>query len=479
MSTVKAWVFGLVIACLYSSVAAQQPLLDSKTVEVGPNETVTIDWPMRDVNDAKLLNLKVRPKKGKFVAGSAKVDPRESWRDVQNAETIAEFTRHSPKFEAGKHYTWTFSGVFKTEGDGSGEQPKWTVIGNVETCKVEITTKRSNFELAQAEPDKQSLDISAQITPSDHIINWKIEGAGAKFVEFTYDETSGTSKITVSLKQPTPQEWVADSKITVTAFDKANPTCKDSVDVALIKFKREDGVTGKMLTAPGADPVTVTLKQGNGRIGYSMGFLQATATARVQATIDSDHKTDDDKEDLKFNYKSDQDRGNGKFALRETLKFEGNIDIFGAYLGFFHNASIGLAGAVSAGVDNDAVPIANDEKGISYNGYPASISIGIDGLGNKDNVGVGVSVTLTVVTQDKVSANAKPKGEYIVEASETHIARQPLTPLGGITKRVRVAVGGYVEQTNDDEWNLNSINFLHGALDTSNGQPKIGFSPDS
>ena len=463
----RKWLWAAVLFCV---TPCALPALDLGPGEilvfVGPNETVTRDFPDRSADNIGKLDLFVKPKQPGplFVPGSAEMNEDARVVGFKEEADIADLARFTRPKRAGavppKLYMPVFTGVFQTDPGGGGTPPIWTVKTTLVACKVKIITSRP-FELVQAEADKFEFNVTAVVEPADKTLLWRVEGPGADFVLLDFNESAGTSTVKIFRKIPTPEKWKEDTTVTLIAFVKDTPECSDSREVKLIKFKREDGRTRRMVMERGANPVLITLLKNRTAIGFSFDGNESGGdwvNAESAAKLDEVGTKQDPKSassTLTLYYQSRRDRGNGTFRVRDEIEFFGFLLLLGTpkQTGIFNldNADVGMAAAVRAKVDNDSVDLQDPEIGFYRNGFPPILSVTF-GQGN------AVSVSLVLASGRSWLDSREPAGFYLFQKDGSHNATQQLEEKA----KVSVNSGVNLEQRNDDDWELSGKARLNG-----------------
>ncbi len=394
----------------------------------------------------------------------------------------------------------SFSGTFLQAGtingtasvsasitDNNGKQ-LWSDTGAITVAftavQVKITTS-GPLEIDQ-DPSAVSVDISAQIVPSDRSINWSISGPGADFV--TYISNGGTC--TVKLKIPISRNWTGPSSITVTAADSQLTACSDQIGVRLVKFSRES------FTSPGDDPVNIWLPEtslptqstvysavatddglgedlhqisvglhtsevstnGDGSShGATVGHWSDTATSTTQPTSESGS--------VVYFYQSQGDKCEGFASVDDKLTYVGNIGVEAFYyedndqynpFDFDYQASFTQAAGVSAQVDNDNVNLSNPTVATGYQGTVTTVTLNLGyqgGSGGGPTGGVSVPVRLTWNQTAEIDGGGPVGGQYIMKVDmQPHQAGQQFT----MHKYLRLNSAFDVNQVTDDEWGFSS-----------------------
>jgi len=291
----------------------------------------------------------------------------------------------------------------------------------------------------------------ATVTPSDRTILWSLSGPGADIVEFNCDTDDNPAVI--QIKTPITA-WVDDTTFTLTLQDSTDSSICDTKQVSLIKFRRNNLVASNSL------PITVELENFGGDIGCTFGdceggYMSTSAFAEIDEVIaDIPHENDIPETQYSVYYQSQNDACDGKYYIpidnASKCEFGGSISLSGTYGGAGHNAKVSLAGAVTAGWNGNAVSMTNNEAGTGYTGSPLTVRLGISGDGEK--IALGIWVTVTLVTQDSLSAQKSPSGSsYINVAEHDHYAGETIDDLNWM---IRAAVGVRLIQQDDDEWKL-------------------------
>jgi hypothetical protein len=314
---------------------------------------------------------------------------------------------------------------------------------SVTVVSVQITTQRSSWELAQSEDDKQSIDITATVVPSDHVLHWSMSGDGTSFVDLISNDSAGTSTATVKLNAA-PTTWgPMDSSVVLTVQDTSFTQCQASQTIQLIKFKREDGYSHLVVMSPGQLPVTVTLNtKGSIKYAYKNAFVIATSVLADNGFAPDDKE---DKQDLKFSYVSSLDRGDGTYSIDQEIDYDlGDVSVTGSHLGSFHSATVSAAAAVSAGIDNDPVTtLTATQVGEGSTGSPTTANVGINPGGKIAGTSASIGVSLVLTGGTSFSAARKPTGDFHVKDSGSHTHLAPLD----VKKIVRIAAGVTLTQT--------------------------------
>lgn len=349
-------------------------------------------------------------------------------------------------------------------------------------------TSSGDLSIIQENPGE--IILTAETRERHSRIEWDVEGPGEGFVTVNVRQEGNISFVAIQLKRPSPAEWLDDTYIFVKASLENRPKNQrttDSRQVNLRKFRR----SGQ--TSAGSAPVCIDIPRTEGPIGFvwtqrgsqsneAQEFVHSNVTAKKDNDFVEKHTdSDSQKVDLHVRYRSDQDVGRGTFSLREEIKFSGSLEIDAIYQGSkvwgaSHNASIGIAAGVSAGIDNSQVLLQDNTAGVRYKGFPETVSLGISIEGNERHIVsgyAGIGVSLTLVEQDRLSVKRSPNGTHILESKGNHNPGQVVQ----FNKLISIASGISLEQLNDNEWAMQASASL-GIRMPENEVLQLCFSPE-